>query len=169
MYTNFFDGLQNNLESKDLLTAGIRQEAEALSTANLRKELELILAGIDNLEKYAELLDILVGLKDYLTLRIINVLYDVIVDVEERVWGNIVPNPPFRPLYTRHKSKILRDYPSFAYNYEKDFIEWCKIYGYLDNPDIFSKLKYRNDIYRNYVITVGEIVGADTGAYKSND
>lgn len=170
-YTGYFSSLHSAIESSDL---GIRTEPvttpvkDVYSDEELLDELRKLFSHINTLEKYKELVRIFYEIRESITLRFLYLVFEALVEVEERVWGNSGYHPPLQDIYDKYNYLLLDNYDEFVYNYEKEIIAWTKKEGIFDDDTGYDFINQRNAIYTDYVTLAGEILNADFDSNDSN-
>lgn len=181
--TNFFvvlsQGLvEHNVASADDLAAEYAKETSetavellpgSLSDEDLRAKLREILSCIKTLSDYEKLIMIFVDMKSVLTLRFLLAVFDILVEVELRVWGNVGYAIPLECIYAAHSDMLLDNWPQFAYNYERDIVRWTKETGVFKSSSGNMFVKARNHIYSEYMAVVQEVLGGSADSIDTSD
>ena len=153
VYTDFFTKLREGL-----IDGGI--DASITPTA----EEEVAATGGDDIDILAALKVVLApsimeSLADQITIRFLAMFFEVLVEVEERVWMNSVNKcPPIRDIYDKNCDLLLDNYEEFAYNYEKAIVDWTKQDGMFDDPEQYKFIVRRNRIYARYIVIAQSIL-----------
>lgn len=167
-YTGYFSSLYEALRDKDLVPAMASPVAQngPLSDEDLLNELRQLLAGISTLEQYRTLIETFHAIRSDITLRFLYVMFQALVEVEERVWASQGYHPPLRTIFGRYEDLLLDNYVQFIEAYEREIIAWTKEQGIFDTDDGYHFVDTRNEIYTQYVLIAAEILDAN---FNSSD
>lgn len=131
-----------------------------LSEADLLAEFEELFKNISTLKEYRGLIDVITEIKESLTIRVLYVLFQALVSVEERVWATADMYPPVRNIVMSHIDMLLDRYSEFALALENDLVTWTKEKGYFNDPVKYAFITERNAIYSDYIILAGSVINA---------
>lgn len=92
-------------------------------------------------------------------MRFLYIFFQALVLVEIRVWNSAGMDIPMDKIMDKHIELLLDEYVQFAYNLEKEIVDWTKQMGYFDNEEKYAFIKRRNAIYAKYITMAGEILG----------
>lgn len=159
-YTSYFD-LYKSLNNKGLhCDPPSMQESKKYTDDEILAELNKILSCIKTLDDYEMLIRILNGLADRLTLRFIFIFYQALVEVEVRLFETVGLHPPIQDFVDQKIDLLLSGYGDFCYAYEKLIMDWACQEGWDKDPVKWEFLVRRNQIYADYTILAGKIIGA---------
>ncbi len=154
-YTDFFVELHNRIQDR----SGEAPLSSDKSADNKPLDINEVLAPIKTIEDYEMLVGIMENMAYLITARFIDMFFEALVAVEERVWETSVnKHPPIRDIYDRYSDCLLDNYREFVYNYERDLIAWTKEDGMFYDPDLYKFIKKRNDIYARYVVVADSVL-----------
>lgn len=161
-YTSFFT-LSKELENNGFeVKSPTLVEGTEYPEEDLRATLENILSCVQTLDDYRCLVDILVEMRDRITLYFLYIFYQALASVEERVWASEGMNPPVRELIDSNIDLLLDEYAEYVYILEKGLVDWTKENGFFDDPEKYAFIKERNKIYADYSVLAGEVIDANT-------
>ena len=164
VYTDFFTKLREGLIDGGIdasATPTVEEEVAATggNDIDILAALKVVLAPIKTIDDYEELVSIMESLADQITIRFLAMFFEVLVEVEERVWMNSVNKcPPIRDIYDKNCDLLLDNYEEFAYNYEKAIVDWTKQDGMFDDPGQYKFIVRRNRIYARYIVIAQSIL-----------
>lgn len=162
-YTTFFSIYEKMQESDirvDEMPQDKFEEIYTMSDEELLAALKDLLKGIQTLDDYQTLVEILDSLAERITLRFLYVFFQALVDVEERIWARAGMHPPIAKIMDEHIDLLLTEYTTFAYELEKALVGWTKETGNFNDPKKYEFIQRRNSIYSNYIIFVGKVIDA---------
>lgn len=161
-YTSFFTLSEELKDNGFEVTNPSLVEGTEYPEEDLRESLETILSCIQTLKDYRCLVDILVEMRDRITLYFLYIFYQALASVEERVWASAGMHPPVRELIDSNIDLLLDKYAEYVYALEKGLVDWTKENGYFDDPEKYEFIKERNNIYADYSVLAGEIIDANS-------
>lgn len=164
--TTFFD-VYEQMQEHNLAVNKNYSESEhcnqclvELSEEELLVEFEALFKNIATLEDYRGLVNVIVELKESLTVRVLRVLFLALISVEERVWASAGMHPPIRDIVMSHIDMLLDGYSDFALALEVNLVKWTKENGYFSDPEKYKFIAERNAIYSDYIILAGSVINA---------
>lgn len=164
--TTFFD-IYEQMQGHNLSVAAEYTKSEhcntylvELSESDLLAEFEELFKNISTLKEYRGLVDVIIDIKESLTIRVLYVLFQALVSVEERVWATADMYPPVRDIVMSHIDMLLDRYSEFALALESDLVAWTKEKGYFSDPAKYAFIAERNAIYSDYIVLAGSVINA---------
>lgn len=162
--TTFF-ALYSGLTSNGLTSASEDKEKDSkkdvsgLTNQEILRILNEMLSDIKTLEDYRYLVDIVTDIADCITPRVLYIFFQALVPVEERIWHSAGMNPPIADFMDDQIDMLLDEYTTFAVKLETSLYEWAVSHGYTEDPDKLNFILKRNEIYQDYIVFAGIIMG----------
>lgn len=118
-----------------------------------------LLANMNTLDDYEELISAFEVCRPYITLQFLDIFFDKMTTIEERIWQNYFgKHPDFKAYYSELCDLLLENYTDFVLKYESAVVEWIKSQGLFDDEKAREFFVRRNDIYAKYVVIAEEVI-----------
>lgn len=157
-YTSVFT-LQQEMQHAGFVTeTPMLEESHTYTDEQILAELNKLLQCINTLDDYEQLINIIDTSRAIFSMRFLYIFFQALVEVEKRIWKAAGIDLPIDKIMDKHIDLLLDKYTEFAYNLEKDIVDWTKENGYFDKPEYYAFIKRRNSIYSRYIIIAGEIM-----------